>query len=77
MHTHFDFWKCIEYHWSGVEAGGNRLPRGAPAEGIKVVAAPLRPDIVSVGLTSTTSLYSYMRARPSTEFAGGGRPTLK
>jgi hypothetical protein len=25
VHTHFDFWKCIEYHGPGVEARRNRL----------------------------------------------------
>jgi hypothetical protein len=28
VHTYFDFWKRMKYHGPGVEAGGNRLPRG-------------------------------------------------
>jgi hypothetical protein len=39
VHRHFDFWKRIKYHGPGVEAGGNRSPRGrTPNEDVAVDA---------------------------------------
>jgi hypothetical protein len=40
VHTHFDFGKRVKYHGSGVEAGGNRLPRSrTPNEDVPFDAA--------------------------------------
>ena len=32
MHTRLDFWKRTKHHCSGVEASGNRLPRGRASD---------------------------------------------